>query len=101
MAFSFLTYSQAVRSCKPNGTIVYSTCSLSPIQNEGVVNSVLDHFANETKFKLEIESVDLLKRYFQYFFKFSNTCKMGLLVAPDIKSNFGPFYLCKIKKQQI
>lgn len=81
-----------------NGTIVYSTCSLSPIQNEGVVNTVLNFFEAESKFYLKIEPLDYLKNYFDYFFTFSNACKIGLLVSPDIKKNFGPFYLCKISK---
>ncbi|RNA26192.1 5-methylcytosine rRNA methyltransferase NSUN4 isoform X1 [Brachionus plicatilis] len=63
---------QAILSCKLNGTIVYSTCSLSPIQNEGVVNTVLNFFEAESKFYLKIEPLDYLKNYFDYFFTFSN-----------------------------
>lgn len=98
---SFCFYSQAIKSCKPNGTVVYSTCSLSPIQNEGVVKTVLDLFDKEGQFKVEAEPLDYFKDYFDYFFQFSKSCKLGLLVAPDIKKNFGPFYLCKINKSKI
>ncbi|CAF0892571.1 unnamed protein product [Brachionus calyciflorus] len=89
---------QGILSCKPNGTIIYSTCSLSPIQNEGVVNAVMNSFDGHSKFTLKIEPLDYLKDYFEYFLKFSSSCKTGLLVSPDIKKNFGPFYLCKISK---
>lgn len=34
-------FSAGVRACKPGGTIVYSTCSLSPIQNDGVVHMAI------------------------------------------------------------
>lgn len=81
-----------------NGTIVYSTCSLSPMQNEGVVSNVLNMFKENTEFSLTVEPLDYLKHYFEYFFTFSAHCKQGLIVAPDIKKNFGPFYLCKLKK---
>lgn len=85
-------------SAKIGGTIVYSTCSLSPIQNEGVVNLVLNSFEGNPDFSLEIENLDYMKEYFSYFYTFSSHCKLGLIVAPDINKNFGPFYLCKIKK---
>lgn len=90
-------FSQGILSCKINGTIVYSTCSLSPIQNEGVVNAVLNSFEDQ-KFSLRVEPMEEYKKYFEYFFQFSPSCKNGLLVSPDIKKNFGPFYLCKISK---
>lgn len=34
-------FSAGVRACKPGGTVVYSTCSLSPVQNDGVVYMAL------------------------------------------------------------
>jgi 16S rRNA C967 or C1407 C5-methylase (RsmB/RsmF family) len=84
--------------CKPNGTIVYSTCSLSPVQNEGVVNTVLDMFANDAHFTLVVQDLTRMKHFFEYFYSFSNHCQLGLVVAPHIQKNFGPFYLCKLKK---
>lgn len=85
-------------SCKPNGTIVYSTCSLSPVQNEGVVNTVLRTFENNHNFKLRVEPLEHLKLNLGYFFTFSQVCKLGMVVSPDIYKNFGPFYVCKLTK---
>ena len=71
---------------------------MSPIQNEGVINSVLNSYGHNSKFKLEIESLEYIKFSLDYFFTFSNSCKLGILVTPDINKNFGPFYVCKINK---
>ena len=83
-----------------NGTIIYSTCSLSPIQNEGVVNTVVRAVDEDytLKYKLRIEPLDHIKASFGYFFDFSATCKHGMLVLPTINKNFGPFFLCKLTK---
>lgn len=32
---------QCLQLLKPGGSLVYSTCSLSPIQNDGVINMAL------------------------------------------------------------
>ncbi len=45
----------AISTTKPGGTIVYSTCTLSPIENELVVEWVLSH----TKRRLTIEPIEL------------------------------------------
>lgn len=36
-----------IQLLKPGGSLVYSTCSLSPIQNDGVVNMALTKVFNE------------------------------------------------------
>lgn len=45
----------AVSATKPGGTIVYSTCTLSPEENEEVINWIIE----KEKGKLEIETIDL------------------------------------------
>ena len=89
---------QAIEMCKINGSIVYSTCSLSPMQNEGVVNSVLDSIGDNKTFKITVECLEHIKYSLDYFFSFANNCSKGLLVTPQIEKNFGPFYVCKLNK---
>lgn len=89
---------KGIEICKIGGTIVYSTCSLSPIQNEGIINQVKDYFQNKKDFMVKVEQLDYLKTIFKYFFNFSNACKTGAMIVPSIQKNFGPIYLCKISK---
>jgi len=92
---------QAIELCNINGSIVYSTCSLSPIQNEGVITTVLrsfDESSSKLDYKLELDCLEHIKFSLDYFFTFSPSCKQGILVTPEINKNFGPFYLCKINK---
>ncbi|KAK2716129.1 hypothetical protein QYM36_010640 [Artemia franciscana] len=45
----------SVRACKPGGTIVYSTCTLSPLQNDGVVHMTLKGLEEEHGIVCEVE----------------------------------------------
>ena len=54
-----LLYS-AVQSVRPGGTVVYSTCSFAPEENEAIVSSVLQRFGDALSvapFDLEIENM--------------------------------------------
>lgn len=53
--FEFLIYSNALMLVKVGGTVVYSTCSLSPIQNDGVVQMALRRIWEETSYKFVIK----------------------------------------------
>ena len=45
----------AIHSLKVGGTLVYSTCAISPDENEGIVQHVLDTFATS----MEVDPIDL------------------------------------------
>ena len=59
----------AIRQCKNDGYIVYSTCSINPIENEAVVVTILE------KYKDEIELINCSKKLSEMNIKF----KEGLI----------------------
>ncbi|CAF1642685.1 unnamed protein product, partial [Adineta ricciae] len=101
----------AIRACKPGGIVVYSTCTLAPAQNEGVVERAIENLAsssssnrkhhgqkNDNAIKCEIVSTQPLEKHYAYFFQFHTKTRYGSLVLPHISNNFGPLYFCKIRR---
>lgn len=89
----------ALRSLKPKGSLVYSTCTMSPIENDGVVHRTLKQLQdNNLSYKFAI--VDLIEAFrpFRGLFRFNTKFKYGQQVVPHLCSNFGPMYICKIKR---
>lgn len=75
----------AALACKPGGTIVYSTCSLSPMENDGVVEKIL---------KKKGDQVELVQETHQYF----SPTKYGLISLPH-EHKIGPIYMAKFLKK--
>ena len=85
----------------PGGSLVYSTCTLSPVQNDGVVHRVLGQIWEETNLNFEVEDLDLAVKPFRFMcriFGRKEGLKYGQLVVPSILHNFGPMYFCKINR---
>ncbi|NXC46892.1 NSUN4 methyltransferase, partial [Penelope pileata] len=87
-----------ILATKPGGEVVYSTCSLSQLQNEYVVERAIE--IAETQFNITTHAEDLshFRTLFQDTFSFFPDCRLGELVLPHLTANFGPMYFCKLRR---
>ncbi|XP_053549397.1 5-methylcytosine rRNA methyltransferase NSUN4 [Bombina bombina] len=83
---------------KPGGIVVYSTCSLSQLQNECVVERALELSASEHGIHAEPQDVSSFREVFKNTFNFYQNCRVGELVVPHLTANFGPMFFCKLKR---
>jgi len=89
----------ALRSLKPKGSVIYSTCTLSPIENDGVVQNALIQLQEEgCELKFVIINLKEAFRPFRGLYKFNTKFKYGQQVVPNVCSNFGPMYISKITR---
>ena len=73
----------AVRQCKNDGYILYSTCAINPIENEAVVVAILE------KYKDEIELINCSKKMRDINIKFrEGLIKWKVCVDVDKNKNF-------------
>ncbi|VDM79244.1 unnamed protein product [Strongylus vulgaris] len=98
--FDRKAFRNALRSVKVGGSVVYSTCTLSSIQNEAVVENGVA--IAEQKFGVRVveESLSQLVTHLASsgLYRFSDQCRTGALVLPFLPSNFGPMYVCKLTR---
>uniref|UniRef100_A0A8D1F568 5-cytosine rRNA methyltransferase NSUN4 n=1 Tax=Sus scrofa TaxID=9823 RepID=A0A8D1F568_PIG len=81
---------------KPGGHVVYSTCSLSHLQNEYVVQGTIELLANQYSIEVQVEDLTHFRKLFTDTFAFFPACRVGELVIPNLTANFGPLYFCKM-----
>lgn len=77
----------AWQSLKPGGWLIYSTCSISPKENDEVVGKLIKKKAAQT---VQIDPAHYCGEQTEY----------GLMVLPDLTSH-GPLYICKIHKPAV
>ncbi|CAI2315521.1 unnamed protein product [Caenorhabditis sp. 36 PRJEB53466] len=91
----------ALRSVKVGGSVVYSTCTLSPSQNEAVVENAVAIVRKDFGIETVEESLHQLVSHMTAsgLYRFHDT-PLGALVVPFLPSNFGPMYICKLTRLQ-
>jgi len=82
----------ALRVIKPDGLLVYSTCSLAPEENEFIINSLVD------KFDITVESINIgADSLLQFGDKvMDNSIKFTRRFYPHIHNTNG-FFIAKIR----
>ena len=77
----------AILACKSKGQIVYSTCSISPLENDEVIKKALDK--KDEFIKLDLPDLD---------FKGIEKTEFGYLLLPD-QATAGPIYFSRLVKK--
>ena len=78
----------ALLTLKPGGTLVYSTCSISPLENDGVVGRLLKKKGDE----VVLDSPDEIE--------VGEKTEFGRQIFPDQSEGAGPIYIARLKKIQ-
>lgn len=77
----------ALLALKPGGTLVYSTCSISPLENDGVIERLLKKKGDQVSLDPDASDLqDLEKTGF------------GYQIFPDRAGGAGPIYFSRLKK---
>lgn len=95
-------FRNALRSVRVGGTVVYSTCTLSPMQNECVVENAVSLARDHYGMQIVEVSITKLENHLKNttLFRFTDRCRRGTLIVPNVRSNFGPMYVCKLMRTQ-
>ncbi|XP_010145589.1 PREDICTED: 5-methylcytosine rRNA methyltransferase NSUN4, partial [Eurypyga helias] len=87
-----------ILATRPGGKVVYSTCSLSPLQNEHVIERAVEIAETQFDISIHVEDLSHFRTLFQDTFSFFSDCRLGELVLPHLTANFGPMYFCKLSR---
>ena len=87
----------AVQTVVPGGIVVYSTCSMSSFENDGVIDEVLSICSQNKQLKVEVLDTQFANHPMAEMFHFRTT-RNGVLVLPSKTRNWGPMYFCKLQR---
>ncbi|XP_056276413.1 5-methylcytosine rRNA methyltransferase NSUN4 [Pseudoliparis swirei] len=87
-----------IEAACPSGEILYSTCTLSQIQNQSVVEQAIALAQENHGIKLQVVDLRPLTHMFRKTFHFAPDLHLGEMVVPHLAANFGPIYMCKLRR---
>nr|XP_004570629.1 5-methylcytosine rRNA methyltransferase NSUN4 [Maylandia zebra] len=87
-----------IQAACPGGEILYSTCTLSQNQNLSVVEQAIYQAREKDGIHLQVVDLRPLMRMFGNTFHFAPDLHLGEMVIPHLAANFGPIYMCKLKR---
>ncbi|XP_077076646.1 5-cytosine rRNA methyltransferase NSUN4 [Siphateles boraxobius] len=87
-----------IQAARRGGHIVYSTCSLSQLQNECVVQQAVSLAQEELGITVQVQDLRWFAQRFSDTFHFAPHLSVGELVLPHLCANFGPIYMCKLQR---
>ena len=83
----FALLSSALIVVKKGGYILYSTCSINPEEDEGVVEKLFSRHEQEVEeIPLDLETSERRMR--------------GRIIMPDTSNGLGPMYACLLRKKK-
>ncbi|NDG84395.1 MAG: RsmB/NOP family class I SAM-dependent RNA methyltransferase [Proteobacteria bacterium] len=77
----------ALLALKPGGALVYSTCSISPLENDGVIGRLLERKADQVMLDPDAADLPDLEK-----------TESGFQIFPDRSGGAGPIYLSRLVK---
>lgn len=81
----FAMLAAALEAVKPEGHILYSTCSISTGENEGVIAKLAKKRGGR------YEEIELSVPH-------AEQCEHGSIILPDVSGGRGPIYMCLIRR---
>ena len=87
----FAMLAAALDATRDGGFILYSTCSICPLENEQIIDKLAKRRAGR------FEEVDLLQTHPELK-DLSEGLHHGRIVLPDVQDGSGPLYFCLIRK---
>jgi 16S rRNA C967 or C1407 C5-methylase (RsmB/RsmF family) len=91
---------RAFENLKPGGEMVYSTCSVEPEEDEGVVDFVLKTFPSADIIKVKLPGLKTSPPVIEFNgIKYDDRVKDTLRIWPQDNDTEG-FFIAKIKKRE-